>query len=52
VKALVTHGQIDIVIDGIKSTYAAGDIFHLQHSQEHVECYGDNGVQYLASRKV
>ena len=50
--ALVTHCQIDIVIDGIKSTYAAGDMFHLQHSQEHVECYGDNGVQYLASRKV
>lgn len=52
VKALVTHGQIDIVIDGAKSTYVAGDMFHLRHSQEHAESYGDNGVQYLASRKV
>lgn len=52
VKALVTHGQIDIVIDGTKSTYVAGDVFHLTHSQEHAESYGDNGVQYLASRKA
>ena len=51
VKALVTHGQIDIVIDGLKQTYLAGDVFHLQHSQEHAESYGNNGVQYLASRK-
>ena len=51
VKALVTQGQIDIVIDGLKQTYVSGDVFHLMHSQEHAESYGNQGVQYLASRK-
>lgn len=51
VKALVTQGQIDIVIDGLKRTYLVGDVFHLLHSQEHAESYGNQGVQYLASRK-
>ncbi|MFM2029164.1 MAG: hypothetical protein RL517_355 [Pseudomonadota bacterium] len=51
VKALVTQGQIDIVIKGLKSTYLTGDVFHLEHSQVHAESYGDQGVQYLASRK-
>lgn len=51
VRALVTQGQIDIVIDGTKRTYLTGDVFHLPHSQEHAESYGDEGVQYLASRK-
>ncbi|OZB33990.1 MAG: hypothetical protein B7X60_15295 [Polynucleobacter sp. 39-45-136] len=43
VKALVTQGQIDIVIDGIKTSYLANQI--------HSESYGGKGVQYLASRK-
>jgi hypothetical protein len=47
----VTQGQIDIVIDGTKRTYLTGDVFHLPHSQEHAESYGNEGVQYLASRK-
>ncbi|MGV0962739.1 MAG: cupin domain-containing protein [Polynucleobacter sp.] len=51
VRALVTQGQIDIVIDGHKKTYLAGDVFHLMHSQEHAESYGNQGVRYLASRK-
>ena len=51
VKALVTQGQIDIVIDGLKRTYLEGDVFHLLQSQEHAESYGHEGVQYLASRK-
>jgi hypothetical protein len=51
VKALVTQGQIDIVIDGIKTSYLAGDVFHLLANQIHSESYGGKGVQYLASRK-
>ncbi len=51
VRALVTQGQIDIVINGLKSTYLTGDVFFLAHSQVHAESYGDEGVQYLASRK-
>ena len=50
VKALVTEGQIDIVIGGIKNSYLAGDIFHLLPNQVHSESYGGKGVKYLASR--
>lgn len=51
VKALVTEGQIDIVISGIKNSYLAGDVFHLAANQVHSESYGGKGVKYLASRK-
>lgn len=51
VQALVTEGQIDITIDGIKTAYLAGDVFHLTNNQIHAESYGAKGVQYLASRK-
>lgn len=51
VKALVTEGWIDIVIDGESKVYKAGDIFQLSFEQEHSETYGPNGVKYLASRK-
>ena len=51
IKALVTRGQIDIVIDGIKTSYLAGDVFHLPANQIPSESYGGNGVQYRASRK-
>lgn len=51
VKALVTEGWIDIVIDGQSKVYKAGDIFQLSFEQRHSESYGPNGVRYLASRK-
>ncbi len=51
VQALVTEGQIDITISGIKSTFLAGDIFHLVPNQIHLENYATKGVKYLASRK-
>lgn len=51
VRALVTEGQIDITIGGIKSTYLAGDTFELLSGQTHSENYGGKGVKYLASRK-
>jgi len=50
-KALIIQGQIDITVDGIKTRYRAGDMFHLPKDQEHSESYGPNGVQYLAGRK-
>jgi hypothetical protein len=52
VRALVISGQIDLVIDGVRSAYIAGDVFHLQANQVHTECYGNKGVQYWASRKT
>jgi hypothetical protein len=51
VKALVVSGQIDLVVDGVRTTYISGELFHLLENQVHTECYGNNGVQYLASRK-
>ena len=51
VQALIIEGQIDIIISGIKSTFLAGDVFHLLPNQIHTENYGAKGVKYLASRK-
>lgn len=51
VRALVTEGQIDITIGGIKGTYLAGDTFELLAGQPHLENYGGKGVKYLVSRK-
>ena len=51
VRALVTEGQIDITIGGIKGTYLAGDRFELLAGQLHSENYGGKGVKYLVSRK-
>ena len=52
VHALVIEGQIDITIGGIKSSYLAGDAFHLPPNQTHTENYGAKGVKYLASRRL
>jgi len=51
VKALVVSGQIDLVVDGVRTAYVSGDVFHLSANQVHTERYGSSGVQYLASRK-
>ena len=51
VKALVVSGQIDLVVDGVSTSYISGELFHLLENQVHTERYGNNGVQYLASRK-
>jgi len=51
VLALVLEGQIDIVIQGIKSAYLPGDTFYLAPNQLHAQNYGSKGVKYLASRK-
>jgi quercetin dioxygenase-like cupin family protein len=50
-KALIISGQIDITVDGIKTSYRSGNIFHLRKNQEHSESYGPSGVTYLAGRK-
>ena len=52
VQALVIEGQIDITINGIKTAYLAGDVFHLLPNQTHTENYGAKGVKYLASRRL
>lgn len=51
VRALITHGQMEITIDGDSQSYGVGDAFHLTQGQVHSERYGSNGVRYLASRR-
>lgn len=51
VYALISEGYIEIDIEGVVSTYAAGEMFHLAYQQVHKEKYGVNGVKYFASRK-
>ena len=50
-KALILSGQLDIDLDGNKTTYLVGDIFHLQANRVHAEWYGSQGVRYLVGRK-
>jgi quercetin dioxygenase-like cupin family protein len=49
--ALITHGQMEITIDGDSQSYGVGEAFHLTQNQVHSERYGSDGVRYLASRK-
>ena len=51
VKALVIDGSIDIVIQGNRNTYSAGDGFELGFEELHSESYSSTGVLYLASRR-
>ena len=51
VRALITHGQMEIAIDGDSQSYGVGEAFHLRQNQVHSERYGSEGVRYLASRR-
>ena len=51
VKALVTSGQIELLVDGQNQQFYPGDVFHLDYEKPHCEPYGPQGVCYLASRK-
>ncbi len=51
-KALILEGEITLEVDGVRTLYRQGDVFHLLHEQLHAEQYGPQGVKYLAGRKV
>ena len=51
VRALITHGQMEITIDGESQSYGVGEAFYLTQNQVHSERYGSDGVRYLASRR-
>ena len=51
VRALVTKGSIQILINGQSTDYHAGEMFQLDFEQAHEESYGPDGVSYLASRR-
>ena len=49
--ALVTEGDITLRINGVSTTYAAGNMFRLAAQTPHVENAAAHGVTYLAGRK-
>ncbi len=51
-KALILEGEITLEVDGKKTLYRPGDVFHLLLNQLHSEQYGPQGVRYLAGRKL
>ena len=50
-QALILAGEISLRVAGRESCYRAGDVFHLDNGQQHVEWYGPQGVRYLVGRK-
>ena len=49
--ALITAGQIDISVDGIKTEYKVGDVFRLAAGTVHLEDASHYGVSYLVGRR-
>jgi quercetin dioxygenase-like cupin family protein len=50
--ALITAGQIDITVGGIKQAYKAGDVFRLAAGTVHLEDASHYGVTYLVGRRA
>ena len=50
--ALITAGDITLVVDGTARNYAAGDIFRLPAGVVHQENAGPDGVSYLVGRRL
>ncbi|MDB5931701.1 MAG: hypothetical protein JWR60_3408 [Polaromonas sp.] len=49
--ALVTAGSITLVVDGVATRYAAGDMFRLPAGTPHLESAGPEGVTYFSGRR-
>ena len=49
--ALITAGDITLVVDGVSTRYGAGDIFRLPAGTPHLEAAGPQGVSYLSGRR-
>ena len=50
-RALITKGDITLTVNGVSTTYAAGDVFSLPAQTPHHENASVLGVTYLAGRK-
>ncbi len=50
-RALILNGDITIVAEGQTWHCGPGDTFCLAANVPHTECYGPQGVTYLAGRK-
>ena len=51
-KALIVEGEITLEVEGLKTSYRQGDVFHLATNQLHSEQYGPQGVRYFSGRKI
>ena len=49
--ALITAGDITLVVDGVSSHYREGDVFRLPAGTPHLEAAGPLGVSYLSGRR-
>ena len=49
--ALITAGEITLVVDGVASRYGVGDVFRLAAGMMHLESAGPQGVTYLSGRR-
>ena len=49
--ALITAGDITLVVDGVSSHYRTGDVFRLPAGTPHLEAAGPQGVSYLSGRR-
>ena len=49
--ALITAGDITLVVGGVTTTYREGDVFRLPAGTVHEESAGPQGVRYLSGRR-
>ena len=49
--ALVTAGDITLVVNGVSTRYGAGEVFRLASGTPHLEAAGPQGVSYLSGRR-
>jgi quercetin dioxygenase-like cupin family protein len=50
-RALITEGEITLVVAGVSRTYRPGDSFDLPENTPHEEQAGPQGVVYFSARK-
>jgi len=50
--ALITSGDITLVVDGVATTYQTGEIFRLSAGVLHEESAGPQGVSYRVGRRM
>ena len=49
--ALITAGDITLVVDGVSTRYGTGEVFRLPAGTPHLEAAGPQGVSYLSGRR-
>ena len=49
--AMITAGDITLVVDAVSTSYGTGDVFRLPAGTPHHEAAGPQGVSYLSGRR-